>query len=454
MFALRLADLIVPPDRQRRAKRKPGAVDGIAKSFREVGQINPITVRSDGGQKWVLVAGEGRVLARQSAPDFAMRCGEDGKLVVGPGEIAAISWGDLSEEHRLLIELHENTEREDLTMFDRANAMKRIQELRSALAKAKGLTYSLVQLANDTETKPDRPIFERTAEVNTLLKMAELGASNPAIAKATTIREAQKLIDKEARRGALAAAAKVFEETRGPDTLHRLIKGDFLDASTTIQFPSGEFDVMLTDPPYGINASKFGDMASTGHEYSDSADLVEKLTWALPAFAARVLKQEAHVYMFLDFSWWDQWKTGWEIEGFEVWPRPLIWSKGNGMLPRPAFGPRNTYECIMYANRGKKEVLAVQRDVIDIPLVKVPRHGAEKPVGLYANLLLRSTVPGNKIIDPFAGSGTIFPAANLMKCTAWGLEMVEDHYNLALSRLNESPDEPAEPELEDVLEVL
>jgi DNA modification methylase len=42
------------------------------------------------------------------------------------------------------------------------------------------------------------------------------------------------------------------------------------------------------------------------------------------------------------------------------------------------------------------------------------------------------------VLDPFAGSGTIFPAANRAQVTAWGVEREESYYHLALSRMAET----------------
>ena len=57
-------------------------------------------------------------------------------------------------------------------------------------------------------------------------------------------------------------------------------------------------------------------------------------------------------------------------------------------------------------------------------------------------LLKRSTAPGDKVLDAFAGSGTIFPAAHQCKLYATGLELTAEYYGIAVNRLNALDDEP------------
>lgn len=63
---------------------------------------------------------------------------------------------------------------------------------------------------------------------------------------------------------------------------------------------------------------------------------------------------------------------------------------------------------------------AIYSDVIVAPIVTDKRHAAQKPVEVYINLLTRSVQPGDTVLDPFAGSGTIFEAASHLQCQAIG----------------------------------
>jgi DNA modification methylase len=110
------------------------------------------------------------------------------------------------------------------------------------------------------------------------------------------------------------------------------------------------------------------------------------------------------------------------------------------MLPKPDYGPRKTYEAFLFATRGNPKYLKTGApDVLTFPVKEEISHGAQKPVELYAELIARSVFPGANVLDPFAGSGTIFPAANRTKVTATGFEINPEYYNLALSRISIQP---------------
>jgi DNA modification methylase len=127
------------------------------------------------------------------------------------------------------------------------------------------------------------------------------------------------------------------------------------------------------------------------------------------------------------------------LVGWEPWPQPLIWNKLNGMLPRPDHGPRKTYEAILMFLKGTPRFHKTGApDVLTIPQRESLNHGAQKPVDLYVELLARSALPGSRILDPFVGSGTVFPAATRTKCVAVGFEINTEYYNLALSRMEQS----------------
>jgi DNA modification methylase len=97
----------------------------------------------------------------------------------------------------------------------------------------------------------------------------------------------------------------------------------------------------------------------------------------------------------------------------------------------------------LYAIKGHKKTTAIYPDVITTTADIGLQHGAQKPVALYENLLTRSCLPGDKVLDCFAGSGTIFPAAHNLKLTAVGIEMSTEYYGICLNRLKELSNAPS-----------
>lgn len=411
-------------------------VTALRESMRLVGQIHAITVRAING-RFTLLVGERRLRARLGMPDSHLR---HSTTTIPPGYIAAQLWDELSSIEQAELELEENIRREDLSWQDQAKAIARLNELRQAQSKVNGEFYGASQLAQE--------VSQRAATVPLTLKIAETKAAlavakhlhDPDVAGAKTFKEAQKAVDRKIRREQHGEMASAFEAEAARKSPNVLLRGDCYEHMARL--PEGSFDCILTDPPYGINADQFGDMADAdttagGHAYADDEAVFQRVWGEFPEHCLRLLKSKGHVYVFCDPRRFIDLKDGFELGGFEVWPWPLIWSKGGRMLPDAKHGPRRAYECILFANKGRREVECIANDLISIPGVQSPRHGAEKPIGLYRDLLGRSTRPGDRVLDPFCGSGTIFPAANLAKVAATGIEADPTHANLAASRLLE-----------------
>ncbi len=200
------------------------------------------------------------------------------------------------------------------------------------------------------------------------------------------------------------------------------------------------FDVILTDPPYGIGSDKFGYSTTNAllkHEYKDTEVVALDAYTLLAAEGYRVAKPQAHLYAFCTIEFWYSFQQIFENYGWTVWPRPLIWYKRRMFPTKPDLGPGYTYECILFANKGKKPTTGLYPDVIECPPTANKNHAAEKPVFVYHNLLLRSVTPGDQVLDPFCGSGPIFPAADELGCIATGIDNDESSIAMCNERLNE-----------------
>ena len=77
-------------------------------------------------------------------------------------------------------------------------------------------------------------------------------------------------------------------------------------------------------------------------------------------------------------------------------------------------------------------------DDISIPFWSMPEntdHPTQKPEKLYAKLILASTKPGDKIFDPFLGSGTSAVVAYKLNRNYVGIELNRDYCLWAAKRL-------------------
>jgi site-specific DNA-methyltransferase (adenine-specific) len=150
----------------------------------------------------------------------------------------------------------------------------------------------------------------------------------------------------------------------------------------------------------------------------------------------KVAKPEAHAYVFCDIDNYHELKKLMQKAGWYVFRTPFICTKPNsGRVPLPDEGPRRQYETLLYAIKGHKKTTAIYPDVITTTADAGLQHGAQKPVALFENLLQRSVRAGDVVLDCFAGSGTIFPAAHKFKCKAVGIEMSKDYFGIGLQRI-------------------
>ncbi|HYE38168.1 DNA methyltransferase [Methylocaldum sp.] len=426
MTPLLASEIIVRENRQRQTF-DIDKITELSESIQRNGLMHPIVVRrTDEG--FVLVAGERRLKAMQMLIDLdiPVRCGDT--LYTG-GTVPNLQLGELSPEQAEEAELEENIRRVDLTWQEKAAATARLHLLRSKQADAAGqfrqtLAMTAAELIGDLPTSNDVSIVKENLIIAQHL-------DDPDVVKAPTQKEALKVIEKKAKAQHRAELAKKFDLTKSP---HRLIHANSLEYMAD-SLGDEVFDCLLTDPPYGVDASNFGSNFSTLHEYEDGWEYFLGISRTLSIEAFRVLKPNTHAYVFCSFEGFSILARDFTKAGFKVWPQPLIWAKGNGNAPWVSQGHKRTYECIMFASKGTREMNVVKADVLVHSPVSDREHGAEKPVPLLVDLLQRSVVPGDKILDPFAGSGSIFPAASAVSCVAVGIEREEASFNLALTKL-------------------
>lgn len=201
-----------------------------------------------------------------------------------------------------------------------------------------------------------------------------------------------------------------------------------------------KIDVILTDPPYGMNAHKFnsgaGKMSNIEHHYDDSYEAWQELMSLWCPLSYQVCKLQAHAYIFCDIDRFHELRELMQDAGWYVFRTPMICVKpGSGRVPLPDQGPRRQWECLLYAIKGKKPVTHIYPDVISTTADEQLSHGAQKPVALYKNLLQRSVRPGDVILDSFGGTGTLIPAAHSFQCKAVVLEQEEEYYATCVERL-------------------
>lgn len=212
------------------------------------------------------------------------------------------------------------------------------------------------------------------------------------------------------------------------------------DAVTWLDSLAAEsVDLLISDPPYESleKHRAIGTTTRLKHSKSSSNDWFSIFPNSrfpeLFAAVYRVLKRDAHFYLFADQETMFVAKPLAEAAGFKFW-KPLVWDKQKiGM----GYHYRSRYELILFFEKGKRKLADLGiADVIAAPRVS-RGYPTEKPVSVSEILIRQSTAEGAVVADPFMGSGSVGVAALRLGRRFWGTDIAQTARDLTLSRLNE-----------------
>ena len=214
-----------------------------------------------------------------------------------------------------------------------------------------------------------------------------------------------------------------------------LMQGDAL--TTMGALPVGSIDLIITDPPYESleKHRKVGTTTRLKHSKSSSNDWFSIFAnERFPSFFAeayRVLARNAHLYLFCDQETMFIVKPIAEAVGFKFW-KPLVWDK---MRIGMGYHYRARYEFILFFEKGKRKL-----SDLGIPdIISVPRiwkgYPTEKPSAVSEVLLLQSSLPGELVLDPFCGSGSVGVASIRTGRNFLGADISASAVNLTHDRL-------------------
>lgn len=441
---IKVDDIFVPPNRQRRTK-DPNHVAKLMDKIIQHGLIQAPALRTTADGNFVLMAGECRLDAIKMLWRLGFTYRYNG-IEVAYGHIPYVCHGELSELEAQEIEFEENVCRQDLTWQDKVRATDNLHRLRAAQKAQVGEIQTIQDTAaeigerqEDAGDEVDIGKLDRIQDQTRKSIALAQHLDNPAIARAKSIDEGFKILRKQEEKKRFEQLSSVIGATFSVAS-HKAIQAECL--SWMKGEVEGQFDVILTDPPYGIGADQFGDAAGklTGidHDYVDTKENWLRLMAEWCPLSYKLCKQLAHAYVFCDIDNFHELKAMMKAAGWGVFRTPLTYYKtDNGRVPLPEHGPRRQTEWVLYAIKGNKPVTGIYPDVIPGQGDDNLGHGAQKPIAVYQNILMRSVRPGDRVLDTFAGSGTIFPAAHSLKVIATGIEMKPEYHGICLQRLQD-----------------
>jgi DNA modification methylase len=448
MPTILFSDILIKPNRQRQ-EFTPEHMQELKNSIEDLGLMHAPVLRYE-GTGWVLVAGERRLRAISEIFELGGSFQYNGQLYEG-GMVPFVNIGDLTDLEIEEAELDENLKRRDLSWQEHAAAVERLHNLR---VKQRPPKSEQILLAGEVAqvTAPGHTIADTAKEIRGSSEgihqettrreiIVARHLSNPAIANAKSADEAFKILKRQEEQTKNIELAKTVGATFNAD-LHHLLNMDCLSYMETLANSptTAKFDVICTDPPYGMGADNFGDgagkLSGIEHHYDDSYASWKKLMTAWAPLSYAVCNPQAHAYVFCDPDNFHELRDLMRAAGWYVFRTPLINYKLNsGRVPLPDQGPRRQYEMILYAIKGKKTVTHIYPDVLSTNSDENLSHGAQKPVAVYQNLLQRSARPGDRLYDPFCGTGPLFEAAHGFKCTAVGTELNPEYFAMSLKRI-------------------
>ena len=218
---------------------------------------------------------------------------------------------------------------------------------------------------------------------------------------------------------------------------HVLICGD---ASKLDLKPYGTINLILTDPPYGIDyaQSKRGigkiakdkDIANDG--FVTDAQYVEfTKDWLTPPL--KQLSKKNSIYIFNCDKMIFALREACVQVGMKV-AQLIIWVKDRAIIGRMDYLPQ--HELILYGWKGTHDFKrGKDKSVVFEPKPSRSKlHPTMKPVGLLRRLILNSTAVGDTVYDPFGGSGSTLIACEHTKRKCVMVEMDPEYCQTIVAR--------------------
>lgn len=224
--------------------------------------------------------------------------------------------------------------------------------------------------------------------------------------------QGREVNDSLADKGKMSLPKPYYEDTRAGITIYH---GDCREILPHLP----KVDLVLTDPPYGMNFQ-------SNYRIVKHSRIEGDLALPLDLIELSIEKATRAAYIFCR---WDN---------LEQMPKPksvLAWVKNNWSMGDLKHEHGRQWEaCLFYAKENHEFIKRIP-DVIIADRTGNELHPTQKPEDLMGRLIGANV--GETILDPFMGSGTTLRAAKDFGRKAIGIEIEEKYCEIAVKRLRQ-----------------
>lgn len=222
---------------------------------------------------------------------------------------------------------------------------------------------------------------------------------------------------------------------------HRLLCGDATKSEHLQTLMDGhKIDCLVTDPPYGVayhsrgqNKEKWGTIKN---DDLDSASL-ETFLRAVFQNVAQVCRDGATAYVFHGISMAGiriAFERAFLSAKFRL-SSTIVWVKQSASMGWSDY--REQHECLLYGwiGDGHRRIGdRTQTTVWQIDREGDYQHPTQKPVALISRALRNSTIRGERVLDPFVGSGTTLIACEQLGRRCFAMETEPKYCDVVVQR--------------------
>ena len=227
-----------------------------------------------------------------------------------------------------------------------------------------------------------------------------------------------------------------------------LYNGDCLEVLKNI--PDDSVDLIATDPPYLISATNGGGTINNVKKLNQSLkDLtVVDITkgYDIELFGKEFVRvmREINIYLWCNkaqiLDYFDFYVKKHKCK-FDI----ICWHKTNA-LPTYSNKYLSDTEYLLYFRKGKGKCFPESYDDAKTFYIAPINHGDKKryghptikPVDITEKIIRNSSKTGQKVLDPFMGSGTTGVACVNTNRDFIGIELDEGYFKIAENRINEA----------------